>query len=227
LADDEEIYESYEKRIRDRLAAEEELDALDAKRKARELEADYNLERVNEFERQDLDNMDDFEDDDEMDEGAERALNLEKFECPLREWISEERTRREIQRRFKKFLQTYYEDIEKVAEWIKQHEHIKPLPSFPPHLSVKQPIYPQKIRCSVVQFACLFLLCDCVVDRAMCAANSSSLEVSYSHIAKVQSLLAIWLTDVPRDMLQIFDEVLRVVVLHEFPNYSKVFHISS
>jgi hypothetical protein len=58
--------------------------------------------------------------------------------------------------------------------------------------------------------------------RAMCAANSSSLEVSYGHIAKVQSLLAIWLTDVPRDMLQIFDEVLQNVVLHEFPNYTKV-----
>ncbi len=147
LADDdeEELYESFEKRIRDRLAAEEELDALDAKRKARELESDYNLERVNRFEQEELDEMEDFEDD-EMDEGADRALNLEKFECPLREWIAEERTRREIQRRFKKFLLTYYEDIEKVAEWMKANEHINPLPPLPPYLTVKRPIYPQKIR---------------------------------------------------------------------------------
>jgi DNA replication licensing factor MCM2 len=56
----------------------------------------------------------------------------------------------------------------------------------------------------------------------MCAANASSLIVSYAHIAKVQSLLAIWLTDVPRDMLQLFDEVLQSVVLQEFPHYSRI-----
>lgn len=100
---------------------------------------------MNRFEQQELDELEDFEDD-EMDEGADRALNLEKFECPLREWIAEERTRREIQRRFKKFLLTYYEDIEKVAEWMKANEHINPLPPLPPYLTVKRPIYPQKIR---------------------------------------------------------------------------------
>lgn len=56
----------------------------------------------------------------------------------------------------------------------------------------------------------------------MCAINSASLEVSYAHLADMQSLLAIWLTDVPRDMLQIFDEVLQAVVLAEFPHYNKV-----
>jgi DNA replication licensing factor MCM2 len=56
----------------------------------------------------------------------------------------------------------------------------------------------------------------------MCANNSSSLQISYGHLATVQSLLAIWLTDVPRDMLQIFDEVLQSQVLEEFPNYSKI-----
>ena len=200
--DEEELFESYEKRIRDRLAAEEELDARDTIRRAREMEADYNLERVNRFEQQELDEGEEFEDE-YMDDGAERALNLEKFECPLREWIAEERTRREIQRRFKKFLLTYYDDIEKVAEWMRKHEGEEPKPPLPPTLKVKKPIYPQKIR-------------------TMCASNSASLEVSYGHIAKVQSLLAIWLTDVPRDMLQIFDEVLQSVVLAEFPHYSKV-----
>jgi hypothetical protein len=56
----------------------------------------------------------------------------------------------------------------------------------------------------------------------MCANNSASLEVSYGHLAEMQSLLAIWLTDVPRDMLSIFDEVLKTVVLKEFPHYAKV-----
>jgi DNA replication licensing factor MCM2 len=58
----------------------------------------------------------------------------------------------------------------------------------------------------------------------MCTNNSASLEVSYQHLAKVQSLLAIWLTDVPREMLQIFDEVLQAVVLQSIPNYSKIAH---
>lgn len=58
--------------------------------------------------------------------------------------------------------------------------------------------------------------------RAMCAENSASLLVSYEHIAKVQPLLAIWLTDVPQDMFQILDEVLKSVVKTEFPNYFNV-----
>ena len=57
----------------------------------------------------------------------------------------------------------------------------------------------------------------------MCAANSASLEVSYGHLGEMQSLLAIWLVDVPRDMLQIFDEVLKTVVLERFPHYAQVF----
>jgi len=59
-------------------------------------------------------------------------------------------------------------------------------------------------------------------NRSMCAINSASLEISYAHLADMQSLLAIWLTDVPKDMLQIFDEVLQTVVLADFPHYNKV-----
>jgi hypothetical protein len=43
----------------------------------------------------------------------------------------------------------------------------------------------------------------------MCAINSSSLEVSYGDLGVMQSLLAIWLTDLPGTMLEIFDEVLK------------------
>jgi DNA replication licensing factor MCM2 len=57
----------------------------------------------------------------------------------------------------------------------------------------------------------------------MCAANKSSLEVSYIHLGEQHALLAIWLTDLPKEMLQIFDEVLyKDVVLVEFPHYSQI-----
>ena len=52
--------------------------------------------------------------------------------------------------------------------------------------------------------------------------NSSSLEVSYPDLAETQSLLAIWLTDVPKDMLLIFDQVLKGIVYSQFPHYKQV-----
>lgn len=64
--------------------------------------------------------------------------------------------------------------------------------------------------------------------REMCSNNSASLEVSYAHLADMQPLLALWLTDVPKDMIQIFDEVLQKVVHNDFPHYAKVIiHCSS
>ena len=56
----------------------------------------------------------------------------------------------------------------------------------------------------------------------MCSMNSASLEVSYGDLAETQPLLAIWLTDVPKDMLQIFDQVLKEVVYTDFPHYRQV-----
>jgi len=201
--DDEDLYESYEMRVRNRLAAEEELDALDARRKERDYQTEINLERINRFDQQELDAEEEFEDEDDQVDGSERALNLEAFQCPLREWIAEDRTRSEIQRRFNRFLLTYFRGIEDIAMWRKRNEHVDPPPKLPPHLKVLPPIYPPKIR-------------------EMCAKNSSSLELSYPDLAETQSLLAIWLTDVPKDMLQIFDEVLKEVVYSQFPHYRKV-----
>lgn len=147
--EDEVAEESYEKRIRDRLAAEEALDAMDARRaQQRESRMDSTLERINQFEQQELDMQDDFEEE-ELDEQAgetERALNLEAFECPLREWIAEERTRREIHRRFKRFLLSYYVGIEEVTRWVRKHENLNPIPPLPPNLKVSPAIYPQRIR---------------------------------------------------------------------------------
>lgn len=145
--DDPDLVESYDKRIRDRLAAEEELDAMDLKRRERDLKADNNLERFDQFDKEELDGEGDQEEDEEMIDGVERGLNLEAFDCPLKEWIAEERTRREIARRFKKFLQSYYPGIDEVTTWVKRHEHMSPLPPLPSHLKISPPIYPSKIRC--------------------------------------------------------------------------------
>jgi hypothetical protein len=56
----------------------------------------------------------------------------------------------------------------------------------------------------------------------MCAANRSSLEISYVHLGEMHALLAIWLTDLPKEMLKIFDEVLYKEVLVLFPHYAQV-----
>lgn len=198
--DEEPIDEDIYKRMRDRMAAEEALDALDARRREREDQLDEGLLRDTAFDRQEFDS--DGEEDEDIAE-SDRALNLEAFDSPLREWIAEERTRREIHRRFKKFLLSYYVGIEEVTRWIKRNEHQETPQPLPSHLKITPAIYPPKIR-------------------AMCASNLSSLEVSYGHLAEMQSLLAIWLTDVPKDMLEIFDEVLLSVVTAEFPHYKKV-----
>jgi DNA replication licensing factor MCM2 len=50
------------------------------------------------------------EEDDETDEedlDGEDPINIEAFDVPLREWIAQERTRREIQRRFRAFLRHF------------------------------------------------------------------------------------------------------------------------
>jgi hypothetical protein len=134
--------------VRDRLAAEEELDALDYKRREADAQAELNLERISKFEQEEIDaGEEEDEEDAEGEEGVEnidKALNLEAFECPLREWIADERTRREIHRRFKKFLLTYYPGMEEVAKWMKRNQHANPPVQCP--IRISPPVYPGKIR---------------------------------------------------------------------------------
>ena len=58
----------------------------------------------------------------------------------------------------------------------------------------------------------------------MCALNRGSLEVLFTDLAEMQSLLGIWLIDAPRELLVIFDEALHDIVLDFFPHYSKVLY---
>ena len=66
------------------------------------------------------------------------------------------------------------------------------------------------------------LIFNDLLRRNLCSQNRSSLEVNFAHLSEMQSLLAIWLTDVPKDMLNIFNEELQDVVKEMFPNYRNV-----
>ncbi|CAN0067790.1 unnamed protein product, partial [Ectocarpus fasciculatus] len=48
------------------------------------------------------------------------------------------------------------------------------------------------------------------------------LQVSYIDLSKAVPILAIWLADVPKDMLEIMDEVTNAVVLRAFPEYHRI-----
>lgn len=124
---------------------------------------------------------DDREEDDEQDQNqyVETDVNLEAFDVPLREWIAQERTRREIKKRFRTFLRKYR--VNGAGSYIHQ----------------------TKIK-------------------EMCLANRVSMHVSYVHLSENDAILAIWLADVPKDMIQIFDEVLKEEVLAMFPHYQKI-----
>jgi len=205
LADpNEDLGVSYLENLRTRQLADEEIEARDERMRQARMQGDraeYRLEGLDERDREQDSDEDEFSDAEDDTPGAEGRLNLDAFDCPLQEWISEERTRREIQSRFRRFLQTYYVGVEQVAAWERQHRDVEDAPKCP--FKKFRPIYPAKIR-------------------AMCAENSGSLLVDYGHLGEMQSLLAIWLTDVPRDMLQIFDEVLKDVVLKDFPHYAQI-----
>ena len=56
----------------------------------------------------------------------------------------------------------------------------------------------------------------------MCSKNRQSLEVSYLHLSQTYPVLAIWLADLPKQMLTIFDETAREVVLEQFEYYWRI-----
>eukprot|EP00968_Pinguiococcus_pyrenoidosus_P029054 scaffold8278_cov258-Pinguiococcus_pyrenoidosus.AAC.2 len=58
--------------------------------------------------------------------------------------------------------------------------------------------------------------------NTMCRQNLATLEVSYVHLSQEAPILGIWLADAPKDMLEIFDEVLEELVRDRFPEYSLI-----
>lgn len=130
------------------------------------------------------------EDEEEKDEGSEDEdldgddqVNLEAFDVPLREWIAQDRTRREIQRRFRAFLRHFSPENERRRRG--------------------NGIYEQKIR-------------------SMCAANLSTLPVSYVHLMDSEPILAYWLADAPKDMLLVLNEAATRHTLMLFPSYTYI-----
>lgn len=178
LAEEDEVQETWEQRYEYRAAADMEIDKRYAEFDRRQQQRTKELIADEE--------EDDMEEDYESEEEdvEEQELNLEAFTCSLREWIAQERTRRELLKKICKFLETYYDGIGDKSK------------------SRSAPLYLSKIK-------------------QMCTKNSSSIEISYEHIGKdACPQLAIWLIDVPREMLQLFDEALLMVVNKRYSHYA-------
>lgn len=99
-------------------------------------------------------------------EDEDAAFNIENFTCPLKDWISQPQTQKEVMRLFKDFLQKYVEE--------------------------NQSVYFKRIQ-------------------QMCSNNLQSLEVNYRHLtSKETSILALWLADIPKIILELFNRVKKI-----------------
>jgi DNA replication licensing factor MCM2 len=124
---------------------------------------------------------------------TEEEVNLEAFDVPLREWIAQERTRTEVQRKFRRFLMTFEpsdDEAEANDDNAKKRKR-------------KNIIYEDRIR-------------------NMCASNLQSLEVSYMHLMEAAPTLAMWLVDAPRDMFDVLNEVATYHTRRIFPSYGAI-----
>jgi DNA replication licensing factor MCM2 len=126
------------------------------------------------------------EQDSEDDLEADDQVNLEAFDVPLREWIAQTRTRKEIQRKFRIFLRNFVEHNEEQMTRRRGNG-----------------MYEKKIR-------------------TMCASNLSSLQVSYMHLMDAEPVLAVWVVDAPKDMLDVLNEAATRHTLMLFPSYHAI-----
>ena len=137
-------------------------------------------------------------DDDERYENEEE-VNLEAFDVPLKEWIAQDRTRREVARKFRNFLAQFTKDDE-------DDEEADPAEAGGSRRRRKRrstPLYEQRIR-------------------SMCANNRSTLEVSYLHLMAREPIIAMWIADAPRDMLDLLNETATRYALRLFPSYGAI-----
>lgn len=58
--------------------------------------------------------------------------------------------------------------------------------------------------------------------KTMMEGNGCSLPVHYMHIAHTIPVLSVWLADVPKQILELLDEVTRAEVFRRYPNYEAV-----
>lgn len=111
--------------------------------------------------------------------GYEEPYNLENFNCPLREWLQQPQTQKEICHRFDKFLHNFQEE------------------------KGTSLVYYERIK-------------------KMCNNNEQSLEVNMEHLVSNQSVLGVMLADEPEQMLELFNKVLKEVVLTVYPSYMDI-----
>jgi DNA replication licensing factor MCM2 len=164
------------------MEADEDEEARRARRGMFRAEQDDDKDKVDEE-----DGNDDEDDMDEEELDGEDPINLEAFDVPLREWIAQDRTRREVQRKFRAFLRHFR------PETVGDEQRKKRANG----------IYEQKIR-------------------NMCSSNLASLHISYEHLMEAEPLLAVWLAEAPKDMLDLLDEAATRHTLMLFPSYSTI-----
>ena len=58
--------------------------------------------------------------------------------------------------------------------------------------------------------------------RAMCANNLQALQISYLHLMEVEPVLAFWVADAPKDMLQVLNEAATRHVFSLFTSYHAI-----
>ncbi|GJP48188.1 hypothetical protein CLOM_g7462 [Closterium sp. NIES-68] len=58
--------------------------------------------------------------------------------------------------------------------------------------------------------------------RELVEMNSCSLELDYSHLLTTHPILAVWLADAPKQVLEVLDEVAQAEVFRAFPMYEQV-----
>jgi len=138
---------------------------------------------------------------------TEEEVNLEAFDLPLREWIAQDRTRREVQRKFRNFLNSFSEDDDEDEDDNHNDDNAETLGGGAKRKrkfkQKKQKMYLEKIR-------------------NMCSLNLSTLDLSYIHLMQKEPTLAIWIVDAPRDMFDVLNEAATRLVLRIFPSYGSI-----
>ena len=140
------------------------------------------------------------EKEEEMDEEelfeTETEINLEAFDVPLKEWIAQERTRREVQRKFRNFLISFTGELD----------------------DDENPEEPKSKKKSKTKAPSIYL--DQI--RNMCSANKATLNISYLDLMNSEPTLAIWMIEAPRDMLQVLNEAATRQTYRLFPSYGAI-----
>jgi DNA replication licensing factor MCM2 len=148
--------------------------------------------------------------DEEEDLDGDDPVNLEAFDVPLREWIAQDRTRKEIQRKFRAFLKHFVQDDNHATTTAGGGGGVNSNDTDDDEAAMRRRnrrrgngLYEQKIRTA-------------------CAHNASSLTVSYLHLMQAEPVLAYWLADAPTDMLLILNEAATRHVVSLFPSYQAI-----